>query len=75
MIPTMIQMISICGAILILGAYALLQTKVFNRENVVYNLLNLIGSLLLAFVAVVEKQIGLGTRAMFSAYALWKPDW
>jgi len=52
------QVISMIGAALILVAYAGSQSGKMNRQDVSYNLLNLLGSGLLAWVAIVNRQAG-----------------
>jgi uncharacterized membrane protein len=52
------QIISLLGAILILVAYAASQRGWMGRESVWYNLLNLVGSGLLAWVAIVDRRAG-----------------
>jgi uncharacterized membrane protein len=53
-----LQVISMIGAALILVAFACSQTGKMNREDFWYNLLNLVGSGLLAWVAIVNRQAG-----------------
>jgi uncharacterized membrane protein len=52
------QIISVLGAIMILIAYAGNQRGWMNRDNLWYNLLNLVGSALLAWVAIVDHRVG-----------------
>jgi uncharacterized membrane protein len=52
------QIISLVGAIMILVAYAGNQRAWMGRESVSYNLLNLAGSALLAWVAIVDHRAG-----------------
>jgi hypothetical protein len=52
------QIISVLGAILILVAYAGNQRGWMGRERASYNLLNLVGSGLLAWVAIADHRIG-----------------
>lgn len=52
------QLISMLGAALILVAFAGSQAGKMNRESFWYNLLNLVGSGLLAWVAIVNRQAG-----------------
>lgn len=52
------QVISIFGALLVLGAYAALQQGRLSREDRVFNLMNLVGSWLLTWVAVVDRRWG-----------------
>lgn len=70
----MLQVVSVVGAMLILLAFALSQTGKWNRQHPMYNLTNLVGSALLAIIAVIEIQIGFilleVTWAILSAYAL-----
>ena len=52
------QIISLAGAIMILVAYAGNQRGWMGRESVWYNLLNLVGSGFLAWVAILDRRIG-----------------
>jgi len=52
------QAISMIGALLILVAYAGLQTGRMDRRTLSYNALNLVGSALLAWVAIVDRRAG-----------------
>jgi len=52
------QVISIIGALLVLGAYAALQRGTLSREDRAFNLMNLVGSWLLTWVAVVDRRWG-----------------
>jgi hypothetical protein len=52
------QIISVAGAILILVAYAGNQRGWMDKGALSYNLLNLVGSALLAWVAIVDHRIG-----------------
>jgi hypothetical protein len=53
----MIQARSIIGAILILAAYGAVQLR-WLTAGLTFSLVNLVGSLILTVVAVVEEQIG-----------------
>ena len=53
----MIQALSIVGAILILAAYGAVQLR-WLTAGFLFSLVNLIGSLILTIVAVVEEQVG-----------------
>lgn len=52
------QLISLLGAALLLGAYLANQRGFLSRSDRLYSLLNLIGSLLLLCVAVVDQRWG-----------------
>lgn len=70
----MIQVISLIGAALILFAYASIQLGWLRSGQPLFNVLNLVGSAALTYVAVVESQLGFmvleGTWAVLSAVAL-----
>ena len=53
----MIQALSIVGAILILAAYGAVQLR-WLTAGFLFSLVNLIGSLILTVVAVLEEQVG-----------------
>jgi hypothetical protein len=48
----------VTGAVLVLLGFAGLQTKKLDRDDMSFNLLNLIGSLLLAWVAIHDRRWG-----------------
>ena len=52
------QLVSVAGALMILSAYAAYQNGRLGREDVSYNLLNILGSGLLTWVAVVDRRWG-----------------
>jgi len=52
------QIISLAGAILILVAYAGNQRGWMDRTRPTYNLLNLVGSGLLAWIAIADRRLG-----------------
>lgn len=52
------QVISVIGAVMILIAYAGNQRGWMGREDRVYNVLNFVGSGLLAWVAVADRRAG-----------------
>jgi hypothetical protein len=54
----MAQVIQIVGALIILGAFAANQLGEMPTDSRLYLLLNLVGSAVLAILAVVEGQIG-----------------
>ncbi len=72
----MLQLISIIGALLILGAYGANQLGRLGPERPIYSALNLAGSAVLASIAIIERQWGFllleGVWAIVSALALLK---
>ncbi len=52
------QTVSIAGALLILVGYVALQFGWMGRENRWFNILNFVGSALLAWVAIVDWRVG-----------------
>ena len=73
----LVQAVSLLGAAMILFAYVANQTGRMGRGSLTYNLLNLVGSALLAYVAVVGRQYGFIVLevvwAAVSLYAIWRP--
>ena len=71
----MAQVIQIIGALVILGAFAASQLGELPTDSRLYLLLNVVGSAILAVLAVVEGQIGLllleGVWALVSAWSLF----
>ncbi len=53
-----LQMVSLLGAAMVLAGYAMIQSGWCRELDAVYLVLNILGSLLLGVVAVVERQIG-----------------
>ena len=53
-----IQLLSVVGALMVLAAYGLIQSGIWRELNPGYLALNIVGSLLLGIVAVVERQAG-----------------
>lgn len=53
-----LQIISVIGAAMILGAYIAYQRGWLGRERRAYNLLNFVGALLLAWVAIADQRWG-----------------
>ena len=54
----LMQIVSVLGAILILGAYAMLQRGAMSRDDRLFNVMNFVGSSLLAWVAIVDQRVG-----------------
>ena len=54
----MSQVISVAGALCVLGAYVAIQTQRLGADNRLYQALNLIGSVALAVAAVVMFNVG-----------------
>jgi hypothetical protein len=54
----MIQVLSVVGALFILGAYIGVQTRRLDASTVAFSAANLVGALLLTAVAVAEEQVG-----------------
>lgn len=52
------QIISLVGALMILSAYVALQKGRLGREHRSFNVLNFVGSALLAWVAVMDWRVG-----------------
>lgn len=52
------QLISVLGAGLLLGAYAAIQRGWIAGRNPMYSLMNLVGSLLLLWVAIIDQRFG-----------------
>lgn len=52
------QVVSVAGAVLILAGYAALQRGMLGREDRLFNILNFVGSSLLAWIAIVDRRWG-----------------
>jgi hypothetical protein len=70
------QVVQVVGALLILTAYAAAQLEAMDQHSLVYLVLNLVGSAVLAVLAWVETQWGFllleGVWALVSAWSLLK---
>ncbi len=71
----MLQVISVLGALAILGAYAANLFGWVNPSNLSYSVANFLGSAVLAVIAVIEGQIGFilleGTWALVSLWGIF----
>ncbi len=70
------QSISVVGALLILGAFTLLQARKIPSESYTYQWMNFGGGAALLYAAVVEYQIGFilleGAWALLSLIGAWR---
>jgi hypothetical protein len=76
--PLMQQIVSFIGALLILIAYVGHQLKWMDSRRALYNILNTVGSAILAYIAFHPFQIGFlvleSTWALISLYSLLRPQ-
>ena len=70
------QLASLVGAILILSAYALLQMGKLNQRSLAFCVANFVGSGILTWIAIVERNSGFilleGTWALLSLIPVFK---
>ena len=72
MYDVVVQMVSLLGSLLILGAFVGGQLRKLTPSDLSYVLLNLAGSCLLAVVALLEKQWGfLLLEGVWALVSLW----
>ena len=68
----MLQLVSVLGALAILLAYAANQFRLIGPMNLSYALLNFVGSLVLAVVAMIEVQWGfILLEVVWALVSLW----
>lgn len=66
------QLISLLGAVVILGAYAALQSQKLQSETAAYQALNALGGALLCATAVAERQYGfILLEGAWTVLSLW----
>ena len=54
----LLQFLSVAGALMVLSAYALIQSGIWRELDAGYLALNIIGSLLLGVVAIEDQRVG-----------------
>jgi hypothetical protein len=69
---SVLQLISVLGAVAILGAYIANQFRLIGPSNMSYSVLNFIGSTVLAVIAVIEVQWGfILLEVVWGLVSLW----
>ena len=65
------QLMSVTGAVLVLVAFACLQTGKLDRRDQWFNVLNFVGSMMLGFVAVHDRRWGfIGLEFIWAALSV-----
>ena len=65
------QLMSVTGAVLVLVAFACLQTGKLDRRDRLFNVLNFVGSMMLGFVAVHDRRWGfIGLEFIWAALSV-----
>ena len=65
------QLMSVTGAVLVLVAFACLQTGKLDRRDIWFNVLNFVGSFLLGLVALHDRRYGfIGLEFIWAALSL-----
>lgn len=54
----LLQILSVVGALMVLGAYAMIQNGIWRELDAGYLGLNIVGSLLLGVVAIADERVG-----------------
>ncbi len=68
----MLQVVSVLGALAILGAYTANQFKLIGPSNLSYSVMNFVGSAVLTAIAVVEVQWGfILLEGVWAIVSLW----
>jgi hypothetical protein len=68
----MLQIISVVGALAILGAYIANQLRLIGPSNMSYSVMNFIGSTVLTVIAIIEVQWGfILLEAVWALVSLW----
>jgi hypothetical protein len=69
---SMLQIVSVLGALAILGAYIANQFRFIGPSNMSYSVMNFIGSTVLAVIAVIEVQWGfILLEVVWGLVSLW----